>query len=83
MFSHYKNYPTFKGLIGVAQCGVITFVSLLFTGSISDRAITKQSGLLDLLAPGDCCISDKGFTIEKLLENVGARLIIPPLKRVA
>lgn len=24
MFSHYKNYPTFKGLIGVAPCGVVT-----------------------------------------------------------
>lgn len=83
MFSHHKNYPTFKGLIGVAPCGVITFVSQLFTGSISDRKITKQSGLLELLEPGDCCMADKGFTIERLLENVGARLVIPPFKRAA
>lgn len=80
MFSHYKNYPTFKGLIGVASCGVVTFVSQLFTGSTSHREI-KQSGLLDLLEPGDCCMADKGFTIERLLENVGARLVIPPFKR--
>jgi len=83
MFSHYKNYPTFKGLVGVAPCGAITFVSQLFTGFVSDREITKQSGLLELLEPGDCCMADKGFTIEPLLENVGARLVIPPFKRAA
>lgn len=83
IFSHYKNYPTFKGLIGVAPCGAITFVSQLFTGSISDNEITKRSGILDLLDPGDACMADKGFTIEKQLENVGARLIIPPFKRAA
>lgn len=28
-------------------------------------------------------MADKGFTIERLLENVGARLVIPPFKRAA
>jgi len=28
-------------------------------------------------------MADKGFTIEPLLENVGARLVIPPFKRAA
>lgn len=41
-FSNYKNKTTFKGLIGIAPCGVITFVSKLYTGSVSDIEITKK-----------------------------------------
>ncbi|CAM4577686.1 unnamed protein product [Leuciscus chuanchicus] len=83
VFSSYKNTTTFKGLIGIAPCGAVTFVSSLFTGSISDRELTERSGLLDLLEPGDGCMADKGFTIEKLLADRGATLIIPPFKMTA
>lgn len=80
-FSHFKNYTTFKGLIGVNPCGNITFVSKLYTGSISDVDITRKSMLLQLLDPGDLVIADKGFLIEKMLQEVGAELMIPPQKR--
>lgn len=80
-FSSYKNHTTFKGLIGVAPCGVITFVSTLYTGSVSDIEITKRSHLLQLLQPGDEVMADKGFLIEKMLSEVGVKLIIPPLKK--
>ncbi|RXN36880.1 zinc finger protein 502-like isoform X2 [Labeo rohita] len=79
-FSNYKNYTTFKGLIGIAPCGVITFVSKLYTGSISDIEITRQSQILQLLQPEDGVMADKGFQIEKMLSQVGATLIIPQLK---
>lgn len=80
-FSSYKNTNTFKGLIGIAPCGVITFISKLFTGSISDREITRQSGILSLFEPGDACMADKGFLIDQMLSEVGATLIIPPFKK--
>lgn len=80
VFSSYKNTTTLKGLIGIAPCSAVIFVSSLFTGSISDRELTERSGLLDLLKPGDGCMADKGFTIEKLLADHGATLIIPPFK---
>ncbi|XP_033501505.2 uncharacterized protein LOC117268876 [Epinephelus lanceolatus] len=83
MFSHYKNRTTLKGLIGVAPNGLVTFVSPLYTGSISDKEITKISGILPLLEPGNEVMADKGFLIEDLLSNVGAKLIIPPFKRSA
>ncbi|XP_055069806.1 uncharacterized protein [Misgurnus anguillicaudatus] len=83
VFSSYKNTTTFKGLIGIAPCSAVTFVSSLFTGSISDRELTKRSVLLNLLEPGDGCMADKGFTIENLLSDRGARLIIPPFKMTA
>lgn len=80
VFSSYKNTTTLKGLIGVAPCSAVTFVSSLFTGSISDRELTERSGLLDLLEPGDGCMADEGFTIQKLLADRGATHIIPPCK---
>lgn len=51
-YSSYKNHHTYKSLIGVAPNGalvMIVYVSDLFEGSISDRAIIEKSGFLDLL----------------------------------
>ena len=83
LFSNYKNHTTFKGLIGIAPCGVVTFVSKLYTGSISDNEITRKSQLVKLLQPGDAVMADKGFLIQNMLDEVGATLIIPPLKKTA
>ncbi|KAJ3614798.1 hypothetical protein NHX12_018368, partial [Muraenolepis orangiensis] len=43
--------------------------------------INRKSHILDLLEPGDEVMADKRFTIEDLLTNVGASLVIPPFKR--
>ena len=79
-FSNYKNHNTFKALIGITPSGAISFVSKLYGGCISDRQLTIQSGLLDLLEPGDAIMADKGFLIADLLEPRGVSLNIPPLK---
>ena len=80
-YSHYKGAHTFKGLIGIAPHGLITFVSSLYTGCMSDVEITKLCGILDLLEPGDSVMADKGFTIEKLLEEKNVSLNMPPFLR--
>ena len=68
LFSNYKHHTTLKGLIGISPGGAITFVSQLYTGSISDREIVVKSGLLDMpYQEGDSVMADKGFTIEDLL----------------
>jgi len=78
LFSSYKNHTTLKGLIGIAPSGAITFVSQLYTGSISDKEIVERSGILDLpFNVGDNVVADKGFTIEDLLP-LGVVLNIPP-----
>ncbi len=82
-FSSYENTTTFKGLIGIAPCGVVTFVSSLYTGSISNRELTERCGVLDLLEPGDGCMADERFSVEKMLADRGAKLIIPPFKTTA
>ena len=44
-FSNYKHHNTAKGLVGIASSGMVTFVSDLYTGRISDRKITSDSGI--------------------------------------
>ena len=46
MYSHYKGTTILKSLIGISPLGLITFVSDLYTGSISDKEMTTKSGIL-------------------------------------
>ena len=80
-WSAYKNHNTVKCLIGIAPHGHVTFVSKVFEGSVSDRAITEQSGLISLLEHGDSIMADKGFDIQDLLVSHGVRLNIPPFRQ--
>ena len=82
-FSNYKNENTFKALIGISPDGTNTFVSSLFPGSIciSDKALTRQSGILDLLESGDSVMADRGFDIEEDLTLRSVHLNIPPYLR--
>lgn len=78
MYSSYKNHCTLKGLVGVAPTGGISFMSDIFEGSISDKQIVQQSGLLDRLNPGDLVIADRGFDIKYMLQPRQVSLNIPP-----
>ena len=80
-FSSYKNHNnTLKVLIGITPSGAISFVSKLYGGSTSDRELTIQSGILELLEPGDSVMADKVFTIADLLSARGVSLNMPPTK---
>ena len=63
--------------MGVAPNCVITYVSKLYPGSVSDKAIVQQSGLLNHLTAEDLVPADKGFLIEDLVPN-GVSLNLPP-----
>ena len=76
-YSHYKHYHTYKALVGVAPNGVITFVSDLYPGSSSDKAITTSCGLLSQLQEGDMILADKGFLISDVLPK-GTSVNLPP-----
>ncbi len=78
LYSSYKNHTTAKTLIGCSPSGRAVFVSNCYEGSISDREIVKQSGFLDFLETGDVVLADRGFTIEDLVREKGAKLILPP-----
>ena len=66
-WSSYKQWNTAKLLVGITPTGVVSFIPALWTGSISDKEIVKQSGLLNLLEAGDAVMTDKGFLIRDLL----------------
>lgn len=77
-YSSYKSSHTWKGLVGIAPHGALTFVSCLYTGCMSDVEITKLSGLIDLLDRGDSIMADKGFVLNKVLEGTGISVNTPP-----
>lgn len=52
-----------------------------FSGSISDKSLTRKSGVLDLLEEGDSVMADRGFDIEEDLLLIGVKLNIPPFLR--
>lgn len=61
--------------IGISPGGAVTFVSNLFPGSISDKQLTRKSGLLE---KGDSVMADHGFDIQDDLTPLGVRVNIPP-----
>ncbi len=80
-YSAYKSRNTFKLLVCISPIAHFNFVSNLFSGSISDKEIIRQSGFLDKLQPGDAIMADKGFNIQDLLALREMRLIAPPIMR--
>ncbi|KAG5273832.1 hypothetical protein AALO_G00156040 [Alosa alosa] len=86
-YSDYKSCNTLKGLVGIEPRGGVIFASMLFTGGISDKDLTRQSGLLQTLKDlitegkinvGDGLMADKGFRIEEEVGELGLHLNIPP-----
>ncbi|KAI7813275.1 hypothetical protein IRJ41_016227 [Triplophysa rosa] len=64
VFSPYKSHCTFKGLIGMAPHGAVTFVSSLYAGSVSDKELFKLFGIVPLLKPHMAIMVDKGFLVD-------------------
>ena len=73
-WSDYKN--TVKVLTGITPQGNMSSVSCTFEGSMSDKELTRQSGLLDLLEPDDEVMANKPFNVQDLLTPVGAKLVM-------
>lgn len=89
-FSTYKSTNTLKALVACDPRGAVIFSSALFTGAMSDKEIVRECGLLPQLKTlvdrgylqrGDGLMADKGFLIEKELNDIGLQLNIPPFAR--
>ena len=78
VYSSYKSCHTWKGLVGFAPHGALTFVSSLYTGCMSDVEITKLCRILDLLESGDSLMADKDFVLQKVLKGTSIEVNTPP-----
>ncbi|XP_063436315.1 uncharacterized protein LOC134717752 [Mytilus trossulus] len=65
-------------LVGITPRGSFSFISDLFTGSISDRKIVQDSCFLQKVEYGDDIMADRGFLIRGDLALKGATLNTPP-----
>ena len=77
-YSSYYGDFTLKWLIGIAPSGEIIFISPVYGGRTSDKFITNDSGILNLLEPDDGVMVDEGFLIDDEVASVGCELIRPP-----
>ena len=79
-WSSYKQHNTAKFLVACTPNGVISYISPLYVGSISDVQLTCVSGFLKTLEgkEGISIMADRGFTIKKQLSEIGVHLNIPP-----
>ena len=67
--SQYKSHNIAKGSVGISPSGKVTFVSHLYGGHVSNKAITQSCGLIELLEEGDVVMVDRGFDVQDLLES--------------
>ena len=58
LYSSYKSNTTLKGLVVITPHGAVSFVSTLYSGAVSDKEITRCSGILDLLENGAFRVDD-------------------------
>ncbi|XP_040073417.1 uncharacterized protein LOC115317770 [Ixodes scapularis] len=79
LYSHYKGCYTLKWLVAILPNGMVSFLSGVYGGRHSDSFITRDSGFLTLVEPGDVVMCDKGFpAIKTTVAEEGAILVMPP-----
>ena len=76
-WSECKHHNTCKLLVGVTPNGQVSFLSDLWGGRISDKQITRESWVLDLLERGDNVMVDRGFDISNVVLD-GMTVNMPP-----
>lgn len=80
-YSNYKKHNTAKGLVMCSPNGVVTYVSDLAPGRLSDKELTICSKVLDCVSPGRSIMADRGFVIEEECRKRDIELNIPPFMR--
>ena len=80
-WSDYKHHNTAKFFISVTPNSFITFISEPYTGRISDKAITYESGYYDTIPSFSRIMADKGFNIQNECNSRLIYFTVPPGRR--
>ena len=75
-YSDYKSTTTLKGLIAVDPRGQPMYISPLFSGSISDNEICRQSGFFEFLSKLKCRKVDRYDQYHQYLAEVKAEATV-------
>ena len=83
---HIFSVQTFKygkiwDQIVITPVGSICFLLKGYGGRASDKFITKDCGVVDLLPAGRIVFADCGFTVHEIVAEKGATLVIPDFKQ--
>ena len=70
-WSNYKHHNTIKLLIRATPQGVVSFLSDPWGGRVSDKYLTKRSGMEHHILPGDVILADHGFEISDFIALAG------------
>ena len=79
----YKHYNTIKVLVCVTPTSSLIYISDCYTGCISDKALTKESSLLDELPSCSSIMADKGINLFDECNARNIHFIVPPKRQVA
>ena len=80
-WSEYKHHNTMKFLVSCTPNSSVSFISLAYPGSISDKKIVSHSNFLDCVPMYAYIMADKGFNIETECLARNITLYVPPGKR--
>ena len=50
-------------MVAITPSGVVCFISKLYGGSITDRELFIETGIIDKMDVEDSVMADKGFTV--------------------
>ena len=65
-------------MVAISPYGGFMWISSPFEGAASDRKIIELSEFRRLIKRGMTVLGDRGFTIDDLLAELGAFVVIPP-----
>ncbi|KAE8740952.1 hypothetical protein FOCC_FOCC013526 [Frankliniella occidentalis] len=76
-YSAYKGANTLKALVCLSCHGGLSYISEGYEGSIYDRKLLIESGLLEKMLPEEALMADRGFDAEDLFDERDLELIMP------
>ena len=68
-WSEYKHHNTWKVLVEITPNVQVSYLSDLCGGRVSDKQITREGGVLNLLDAGDNVMLDRGFDISNIVPD--------------